>query len=244
MKLDTDWSWIYSLRGTSSLGKDRWPPQAPLIVCDSKIWSPLSYVRGMWPEPSAAQGLLLHCVKLCYLSLPGADWFRQNSLVLLAWKVRESQSCHHWSHGREDPFSFDHLAPLGWLFQCLETGDPISLCRVIKKHPPQPLASGLRYESSWVQVAKENLSYMSTREPKCHFHLEMVGSEKRAWELSSFGLRTKVTTVSFRALAVASSWGYRWSVCQGWCWLWVCLMWLLLSWGKFPQSPLSWEFSS
>lgn len=119
----------------------------------------------MWPEPSTAQGLLLHCLKLCYVSLPG-DWFRQNSPVLLAWKVRESQAVTTDLTGERTPFSFDHLAPLGWLFQCLETGDPISLCRVIKKHPPQPLARGLSYESSWVRVAKADLSYMSAREPK------------------------------------------------------------------------------
>ena len=29
-----------------------------------------------------------------------------------------------------------------------------------------------------------------------------------------------------------------------WCWLWVCHMWPLLSWGSFPLCPLSGEFLS
>lgn len=72
-------------------GKDGWPLQVPLIVCDSKICSPLSYVRGIWPESSAAQGLLLHCWKLCYVSLPGADCFRQTLRCCWPRKPRKAK---------------------------------------------------------------------------------------------------------------------------------------------------------
>lgn len=107
------WIWtqtgadIYFPKGTSNLGKYSWPRQVVVIFCDSKTWSPLSYVRGIWLEPLTFHKLLLQLLKLCFAAL---NLIQTNPPVILVWKARESQAVATDLTEWRNPFSFNCLA--------------------------------------------------------------------------------------------------------------------------------------
>lgn len=150
---------IYSPRGTSNLGKCRCPQQVPLNVCDSRTWSPLSYIGGMWPQPLTSFFVVVQtcdmwpCLWLLVYSAAGSDKLSCPAGL----ESQGEQDSRRWPPGIEDPLSLLiilHLLacfPVPWNW-----GSRFFLWNHQGTHPCQPLGGGLTDGSSWVQVDKRS----------------------------------------------------------------------------------------